>query len=796
MTVPAGLEAKLRIFGALSHEQSKVSLAANPHFLVQVLPHQEESIFLEKFNARSRVIEVCKGSRETETLDRLQTQIQSSDTHIDVITLTLTAAIHNNTRITNGVACMYLVGWILTQGKVQILNGRRKFADSRLSMADSVLWSVQGRRRRRRLKEVLGAARLLSEALKAPGNAKVSMVKGNIACAVDLAVGANEALKVPGDVRLSLLGVAREQIKTIPDVLLSEIDATIKQMINSHYKIYEHHVADIVVAYISLQVTDMKRPLEMTISKITRSLALRISDFATKFIEQATSAENMRNFATMVCSTFMKIVHYVKILKPTNVHLDGISMSLEFSVVDIWHLGRQVIVGSILGLRARDCMKFLIFLDTARALESLDATRKFVMSCGSRGLETDAFKHHEHLLSFVCVSLLNESRIEVFDRLHQTLTSETWVHCEVDGGSADPRAVLNGGFSISRTGLESAIQENMRKDDRHCKLGGISALKDDITKAATASTLIATRAAINFIQRLTLELAQAARIFDGVTFNVLDILFGLLEIYLSAAAAEYFPVGENVAPWSCASSQLCALLGSVNHKVAESSIREVVVAAESLLYAAETILNAATTILPLETRINKYVSAKRRLLTYARTANELRTSMFRVIGSNLVDARSITKAILSLDSAVWVSSILREECNNYVHVIVQKLSSLWLSLDNKDSDVLLSDNVAELIWTHAIQATFEALVDGFALVRMCSTAGRALMSMDLHVLQFSLENVHRASPTRGAAYVDSYIKAWYFNHRDLEVWITQNEHNYRKTHLDALIAKSGKAMRL
>jgi len=63
MTVPAGLEAKLRIFGALSHEQSKVSLAANPHFLVQVLPHQEESIFLEKFNARSRVIEVPNSQR-------------------------------------------------------------------------------------------------------------------------------------------------------------------------------------------------------------------------------------------------------------------------------------------------------------------------------------------------------------------------------------------------------------------------------------------------------------------------------------------------------------------------------------------------------------------------------------------------------------------------------------------------------------------------------------------------------------------------------------------------------------
>eukprot|EP00629_Pelagomonadales_sp_RCC1024_P008289 CAMPEP_0119265902 /NCGR_PEP_ID=MMETSP1329-20130426/4566_1 /TAXON_ID=114041 /ORGANISM="Genus nov. species nov., Strain RCC1024" /LENGTH=720 /DNA_ID=CAMNT_0007265759 /DNA_START=435 /DNA_END=2597 /DNA_ORIENTATION=+ len=713
---------------------------------------------------------------------------------MDVILLTLTNAIRNNTGRTNGVACICLVGWVLTQGKVQILNVRRKVVDSKASIADRVLWSLQGCRRRQRIKEVLGAARLLSEALKAPGDAHVAMVDGNIAQAVEFAVGANEALKVPGDIRLLLLGVARDQMKTIPDVLLSEIDATIKRMIDSHHNFYEHHVADIVIAYISLRITPEKRPLEATISKITTSLALRISDFATRFIEQATSAENIRNFATLVCSSFMKTMQYLKIFEPVNAHLDGISTSLELAVIDIWLLARQVIVGFILGLRGFDCTRFLVFLDTARALESLDATRKFAMSCGGRGLETDAFKHRQHLLSFVCIPLLKEARIELFDRLHQMLSSGIWLNCEVEGGLEDPRGALNGGFSIARVGLEWARQESMMIDGRHCHLGVISVLKG-------ASTLVAT-CAINFIQRVTLELAPAAIILEGVTLHVLEVLFGLLEHYLAAAATEYFPTGVDVVPpCSCASAQLSALLGSITRKIAKNAsrlnrIRGAVVVAESLLYAGETILNAASTILSYETRINKYVSAKRRLQTYVRTASELRTSMFRVIGSSLVDARNITNIILGLDSAVWVSSILREECNNYVHVIVKKLSSLWLCLDNRKIDVLCSDDVKELIWTNAVQATFEALVDGFALVKTCSAAGRALMSMDLHVLQFTLENVHRASPSRGAAYVDSYIKAWYFDHRDLSAWITQNVHNYHKKHLDALLAKSGSTPQL
>mmetsp|Transcript_33011 Transcript_33011/g.99511 ORF Transcript_33011/g.99511 Transcript_33011/m.99511 type:complete len:171 (-) Transcript_33011:771-1283(-) len=165
---------------------------------------------------------------------------------------------------------------------------------------------------------------------------------------------------------------------------------------------------------------------------------------------------------------------------------------------------------------------------------------------------------------------------------------------------------------------------------------------------------------------------------------------------------------------------------------------------------------------------------------------DLRSSILKAIGSRLVDMSTITQTIANIKPQVWLGHVLQEECNKYVSVLVKRLSSLWRSLDTSVDCELFSSVAKQIIWTQVVQNTFEALVDGIALVKQCSTAGRALMSMDLHVLQFSLDKIHIAKPTRGVSYVDSYIKAWYFENKDLETWITQNEHNYSQHHLDAL----------
>ena len=167
----------------------------------------------------------------------------------------------------------------------------------------------------------------------------------------------------------------------------------------------------------------------------------------------------------------------------------------------------------------------------------------------------------------------------------------------------------------------------------------------------------------------------------------------------------------------------------------------------------------------------------------------MRTAIYRAVGSRLVDSPAILQAISSLGVSVWLSSAIQEECNSYVYAVVARLEGLWASLTraNDGDKPPFCGPSKGLIWTHAVQAAFEAFVEGFARVGRCSTEGRALMSMDLQVLQFSLDKMHPARPLRGAAYADSYIKAWYFDNRDLRAWVAQNDENYTKRQLAALV---------
>lgn len=53
------------------------------------------------------------------------------------------------------------------------------------------------------------------------------------------------------------------------------------------------------------------------------------------------------------------------------------------------------------------------------------------------------------------------------------------------------------------------------------------------------------------------------------------------------------------------------------------------------------------------------------------------------------------------------------------------------------------------IWTEVVQAAMGALLEAFARVEKCSTEGRALMSMDLQVVQLGLDDIQRVRPGRG-----------------------------------------------
>ena len=54
-------------------------------------------------------------------------------------------------------------------------------------------------------------------------------------------------------------------------------------------------------------------------------------------------------------------------------------------------------------------------------------------------------------------------------------------------------------------------------------------------------------------------------------------------------------------------------------------------------------------------------------------------------------------------------------------------------------------------------------------------------------LQKALDAVRVSRPRRGKLYVDSYVKAWYFEEEGLMRWIADNYESYHARHMTALV---------
>ena len=112
----------------------------------------------------------------------------------------------------------------------------------------------------------------------------------------------------------------------------------------------------------------------------------------------------------------------------------------------------------------------------------------------------------------------------------------------------------------------------------------------------------------------------------------------------------------------------------------------------------------------------------------------------------------------------------------------------------------------KVFWQKLVSSCYMAMLNGFARVPYCSTEGRALMSMDLATLTSGISPMAivdrlmenhgddearpppHVSVPRGMAYVDTFIKVFYFPPLDAYSWIEENHKEYHCMHSIALMA--------
>jgi hypothetical protein len=124
--------------------------------------------------------------------------------------------------------------------------------------------------------------------------------------------------------------------------------------------------------------------------------------------------------------------------------------------------------------------------------------------------------------------------------------------------------------------------------------------------------------------------------------------------------------------------------------------------------------------------------------------------------------------------SVWEEAMLHEQPNDYVDSLIDVYLFTWCAVANANK---LPSGATKLLWENLVGGGYMALMDGFSKVPFCSTEGRSLMSMDLASFtsgisprsvrerlesHSSCSSPPSVSPPRGMAYVDTYIKVFYY----------------------------------
>jgi len=145
-----------------------------------------------------------------------------------------------------------------------------------------------------------------------------------------------------------------------------------------------------------------------------------------------------------------------------------------------------------------------------------------------------------------------------------------------------------------------------------------------------------------------------------------------------------------------------------------------------------------------------------------------------------IRGRELLKEVVSVGRG-WEESKLHEHANEYVEDFCNFLALLWHSLSDPSFERRLSLGILKTLWENLLGGGYMVFLDGFSKVPYCSTEGRALMSMDVASFRSGtsprsiaerLEDDHQSSsickipndirPYRTMAYVDTYIKMFYF----------------------------------
>ncbi|XP_067640510.1 syndetin isoform X3 [Eurosta solidaginis] len=169
--------------------------------------------------------------------------------------------------------------------------------------------------------------------------------------------------------------------------------------------------------------------------------------------------------------------------------------------------------------------------------------------------------------------------------------------------------------------------------------------------------------------------------------------------------------------------------------------------------------------------------------SYIEFIADIARPVYTCVTSRVIDLQTI---LAMISKVKWDVNHVSFQHNNYIDLMNRNIQSFAMRLE----DIAKEINVpAEYVWSSMVHVATHLLVEGFSNVKKCSAGGRALMQLDFTNFMSILELISNQKFPEHRAYVDGFIKAYYYSNEQFEEWIDmqRNLEQYSSKQLTNLI---------
>ncbi|XP_034478731.1 syndetin isoform X2 [Drosophila innubila] len=154
-------------------------------------------------------------------------------------------------------------------------------------------------------------------------------------------------------------------------------------------------------------------------------------------------------------------------------------------------------------------------------------------------------------------------------------------------------------------------------------------------------------------------------------------------------------------------------------------------------------------------------------LEYGDFMTDLAKPVYTCVTSRVID---LTAILAQMAKVKWDVNHVTHQHSSYSDVLNRNIQNFAMCLEEISKEVPLP---SKNVWNSMAHVATHLLVEGFSNVKKCSAGGRALMQLDFANFMSFLELISNQKYPQHRAYVDVFIKSYYFSPEQFEQWIEQ-----------------------